>query len=324
MSDIDDIVGPQTMRGMIGQLGPRQKLQTMASGARDRGESTIRATALIGPGGTGKTLLARMLAALLDTQLVETMGGAVNTVDDLRAWLMKLPEFAVAFIDEFHNVPPNVREKVLYSAISDGVLYVKAKGEGTGVIELPPFSLVVATTNVKFSPSMARRFTRIDLDYYTDPELAEIITRKAKSDGLVIDRDAAAYLAVRSQGVAGVAEQLLADAYDELRGSKTITLAHVTAAMELSRIDQLGLGVQERKILDAVADEAGEPIGLDSIEAVTGMRDVDDMVDFLTRIGLLRLAPGKRGRVATVKAYEAYRANRPVPPAVRGLERGSR
>ncbi len=317
-----DVIGPRTMQGMIGQLGPREKLQTMANGARDRGESSIRATALIGPGGTGKTMLARMAAALLDAPLAETMGGAVNTVDDMRDWLINLPEFAIAFIDEYHNVPPNVREKVVYSAISDRVIYVKAKGKGPGKIDLGPFSLIVATTNMKFSPSMARRFTRIDLDYYTDAELAEIITRKATSDGFTIERETAHYLAVRAQGVAGVAEQLLADAYDELRGAKVITTAHVTTAMRKSRIDDLGLGVQERKVLETVAREAGAPIGIDSIEAVTGLRDIDDVVDYLTRIDLIRLATGKRGRVATAKAYEHLR--QPLPPMVRGMERGSR
>lgn len=301
---------------MIGQLGPRDKLLTMANGARDRGESTIRATALIGPGGTGKTMLARMVSALLDAPLVETMGGTVNTVKDMTDFLTNLPDDAVAFCDEFHNVPPNVREKILYSAISDRVIYVKARGKGPGKIDLVPFTFIVATTNAKFSPSMARRFTRIDLDYYTAAELTEIITRKATSDGFTIGRDAASYLAVRSQGVAGVAEQLLADAYDELHGAKVITIEHATTAMHRSRIDDLGLGVQERKILEAIAREAGEPIGIDSIEAITGMRDIDDMIDFLTRIGLIRLAAGKRGRVATVKAYEHLR--QAVPPMVRG------
>jgi Holliday junction DNA helicase RuvB len=307
---------------MIGQIQARKKLAKMAASAKGRG-LPMRHTALLGPGGVGKTKLARMVADLMDAPFIERTASAVRTMPDMIDFLTQSVESgAVVFFDEFHRVAPMTCDQILYPALSDRVVYVKANDDdgSPAKVTLPPFTLIVATTHAKFDPSMARRFKRVVLDYYTPEQLTEIIIHAAKGQSPFpydIERDAARCLAERSQGVPGVAEQLLADAIDEASGD-VITVDNVLDAMDLSEIDALGLGAEERKILEAVAREMGQPIGLDSIKAITGMREVDEQVAFLTRVGLIRLAKGKQGRVATAAAYRHLQKT--VPPMVAGAE----
>jgi Holliday junction DNA helicase RuvB len=285
----------------------------------------MRHTALIGPGGTGKTKLARMVAELMDAPFREVTAGSVRSMPDMTAALRRIEPDMIFFVDEWHRVAPMTLDQVIYPALSDRVIYVATDGEPQRVV-LPPFTLIAATTHARFDPSMARRFKTIVLDYYSVAELTEIIIRAARGlepDPFTISPDAALYLAQRSQGVAGVAQQLLADAVDETSGEDVITLAHTVKAMERSEVDALGLGKQERKILEAVAEECGRPIGIESIKAITGEREIDEQVAFLTRMRLMRLAKGRQGRVATVAAY-AHLGWDHVPPMVRGMENDQR
>ena len=313
------IVSPASMQNMIGQDMARRKLITMCESARGRGEA-LRHTILVGPGGVGKTALARLVAACMDAPFVETMAGAVDTKKTMTEFLLSLDPYSVVFIDEFHGVKSSVRAQVLYCAMSDRYVMGKSRNGYPAKILLRPFTLVAATTEGKLDPSMARRFTRINLRYYSVDELARIITWCAEGKGFEIEAGAAWYLAVRSQGVAGIGQEWLASAIDETRGASTITLAHAVAAMEVAEVDDLGLGTAERAILIAIAHEGGHPIGLSSVASLLGMRSVTEEVAFLERMNLVRLNHAPRGRVATSAAY--VHLGEKVPPIVRGRESG--
>jgi holliday junction DNA helicase RuvB len=319
-------INPKRIRDMIGQDAALAEVRIMCEAARGRGKAP-RHTALIGPGGCGKTAIARTFADLLDTNFIEVMAGAVKSKKDMTEWILGLEPYSVAFIDEFHDVGIPTREQVLYPVMTSRYLMVDTK-EGVKRRNLPPFTLVAATTEGKFSPSMARRFKCIALDYYSVEDLTKIITWTAAKGGegeegneFTIEPEAAAYLAQRSLGVAGIAEQRLQDAVDQAacEESNVITLTHAVRAMHIARIDDVGLGLRERKILIAVAREGGRPIGLESIAGLTGFRNIDEEVATLTRLDLLRLNAGQRGRVATMKAYtDVLKAD--VPPMVLGRE----
>jgi holliday junction DNA helicase RuvB len=325
-------MGPKRIRDMIGQDHALKEVQTACEAARGRGRA-LRHTALVGPGGCGKTALARTIAELMDAPFDEVMAGAVKSKKAMTEWLLSLKPYTVAFCDEFHDVSISTREQVLYSAMSSGFIVLDTK-EGTQRRNLPPFTLVAATTEGKFSPSMARRFKCIALDYYSIADLTKIIAWSAQGevfaegiDGLSedvnfqIEPEAALYLAQRSLGVAGIAQQRLEDAIDQAvgEGSNVITMAHVMEAMQVARIDDMGLNIRERKILIAVAREGGRPIGLESIANRTGFRDIDEEIATLTRLDLVRLNDGQRGRVATVKAYTDA-LHQDIPPMVLGRE----
>lgn len=311
------------LRGMVGQRKALEEVTTICNSARGRG-APLRHLAFVGPGGCGKTELARRIAEIMDAPFDETMAGAVKSKKDMTEWILGFKPYTIAFCDEVQDVNGSTWEQVLYPALGRNPFVMVTSKEGTERRSLPPFTLIVATTEGGFNPSRARRFKTIALGYYSVDELAEIITLTIKSEdyeGFQIQPDAARYLAVRSLGVAGTAQQRLADALDHAvrDDSQVITLTHAVAAMAMAGVDDMGLGQRERTVLIAVAREGGRPIGLDSIAGLTGFRDISEEVAVLTRLDLLRLNSGQRGRVATIKAYEEV-LHVDAPPMVLGRE----
>jgi Holliday junction DNA helicase RuvB len=311
------------LRGMVGQRKALEEITTICESARGRG-LPVRHLAFVGPGGCGKTELANRIADIMDAPFDETMAGAVKSKDAMTDWILGFKPHTIAFCDEVQDVSVSTREQILYPALGRRPFIMVKSKEGMERRNLPPFTLIVATTEGGFNPSMARRFKTISLGYFTVDELTEIITLTVKSDdyeGFQIQPDAARYLAVRSLGVAGTAQQRLADALDHAvrDDSQVITLAHAVKAMDMAGIDDMGLGQRERTVLIAVAREGGRPIGLESIAGLTGFRDIAEEVATLTRLDLLRLNAGQRGRVATVKAYEQA-LGMDAPPMVLGRE----
>lgn len=304
--------------GIVGNRRVCEQLGDLADAARARGRTTTDHIALIGAGGLGKTYVAEEFAARLGVPFRRTNSATVKTIPLMKKAFRKLEANCVWLLDEFHLINDVTREGLLYDVMSgddstDG-------DDGAEPIKVPPFTLIAATTEGGFTPSMADRFgVKCALGYYSVAELTTIITGRAEHDLFLIDPDAAHMLAVRSQGVPRVAGNRLARATDQAvkaRSREKITMAHATAAMDLEEIDALGLGTRDRIVLTVIASEAGEPIGVKSIKAVCGFNNVDQEMSILKRLGLIAKAPGTRGSWATRAAYELL--DWTVPPTCPG------
>jgi len=73
---------------------------------------------LYGPPGLGKTTLANIIAAEMQTPIKTVSGPALEKSADLAAILTNLSEAEVLFIDEIHRPSPAI-EEMLYSAMED-------------------------------------------------------------------------------------------------------------------------------------------------------------------------------------------------------------
>jgi Holliday junction DNA helicase RuvB len=246
------------------------------------------------------------------------VGAGLKAPKDLVPYLTNLTENSVLFIDEIHRVPRSV-EEYLYTSMEDfRIDIVLGEGVNARTLNMPlkRFTLIGATTRAgMLSGPLRDRFQiREHLSFYAEEELYEIVTRNAMKLTVPIDESAAREVAHRSRGTPRIANNLLRwiRDYAESKADGRITLEVALAALKMIEIDELGLGVQERRYLQTLIRVfGGGPAG---IEAIAHTMNVavdtlsDDVEPFLLRSELVIRSP--RGRMVTGKTY----AHLELPP----------
>jgi Holliday junction DNA helicase RuvB len=298
------------MADYIGQASVKAQLGLSIEAARARSEA-LDHVLVFGPPGLGKTTLAQIIAAELGVNLRQTSGPVIERPGDLAAILTNLQPRDVLFVDEIHRLSPVV-EEVLYPAMEDYQLDIMI-GEGPAArsikLNLPPFTLVGATTRAGLLTSPLRdRFGIVQrLDFYSDGELAQIVTRSAGILGVSTSAQGALRIAQRSRGTARIANRLLRRVrdYAQVRASGVIDEAVADAALDLLDVDPQGMDALDRRLLATVIEKFdGGPVGIESLAAAIGEErgTLEDVVEpFLIQRGLLMRTA--RGRVATRNAY---------------------
>ena len=309
--NLDQTLRPNTWEEYIGQTKTKENLRILLTAARERGHAAEHVL-LYGPPGLGKTTLANLIAKTLGTNMKTTSGPAIERVGDLAAILTNLTPGDVLFIDEIHRLSKSI-EEVLYPAMESGVLDIiigKGPSARTVQLELPPFTLVVATTRISLlSAPLRSRFSggTFRLEFYSDTELARILARSASLLGVATSEGILANIATRCRATPRTANYLLKRCRDmaQLENSD-LTSDIVGRTFALLEIDPLGLNAPDRAVLNAIIHKFnGGPVGLNTIAAATGEEQstIEDVIEpYLIRQGLLERTP--RGRVASAEAYK--------------------
>ena len=302
---------PRYLRDYIGQEKTKANLKVYIDAARMRGDS-LDHVLVYGPPGLGKTTLAGIIANEMGTQLRVTSGPAIEKPGEMAALLNNLQAGDILFVDEIHRLNRQV-EEVLYPAMEDYAIDIMI-GKGPSArsirLDLPKFTLVGATTRPGMLTAPLRdRFGVVGhLEYYSNEELQEIITRSAEKLQVKIDSKGAAELARRSRGTPRLANRLLKRVRDfaQVRYDGVITDKVAADALDLLDVDQFGLEQLDRHILETVIVKfGGGPVGLETLAASIGedAGTIEDVYEpYLLKNGFLNRTP--RGRVATVRAYE--------------------
>ena len=304
---------PKTLDDYIGQDRVRENLQVSIAAARQRSEA-LDHVLLYGPPGLGKTTLAYVIGNEMGVSVRSTSGPVLEKPGDLAAILTSLGEREVLFIDEIHRMSP-VIEEILYPAMEDFELdIVIGQGPSARSVKVPvqPFTLIGATTRAGLitAPLRGRFGITHRLDFYTNVDLFEIVTRSARILGVEIDEDAAHELARRSRGTPRIANRLLRRVRDfaQVRSTGRVTSAVSDDALKLLEVDQHGLDEADRRLLRTIIEKFdGGPVGLSSLAAAIGEEKdaIEDIYEpYLIQIGFLDRTP--RGRVATARAYEYF------------------
>jgi holliday junction DNA helicase RuvB len=323
--DQEAALRPRTLDELIGQDRVREQLSLVLQAARGRGRAPDHVL-LSGPPGLGKTTMAMIIAAEMSAPLRITSGPAIQHAGDLAAILSGLGEGDVLFLDEIHRMS-RPAEEMLYMAMEDfRVDVVVGKGPGATAIplEIPPFTLVGATTRAGLLPSPLRdRFGfTAHLDFYEPAELESIVHRSARLLDVQVSAAGAAEIAGRSRGTPRIANRLLRRVrdYAQVRADGDVDVDIARRALDLYEVDAFGLDRLDRGVLDALCRRfVGGPVGLGTLAVAVGeeRETVEEVAEpFLVRSGFLARTP--RGRVATPAAWEHLGLQPPADAAFGG------
>ena len=308
---LDQTLRPDNFNDYIGQENIKDNLRILLSAAAERRHPPEHLL-FYGPPGLGKTTLAHLIAKEANASLKVTAGPAIEKVGDLASILTNLSPGDVLFIDEIHRLSKAI-EEVLYPAMESGSLNIiigKGPSARTIQLELPPFTLIAATTKIGgVSSPLRSRFSGgvFKLEFYTHKEIEKIINRSEKFLETICGAAAAEELARRSRYTPRTANYLLKRCRDFAQVKKEkLEIETVKGALDLLGIDEMGLNQSDRMILKAIAEKfSGGPVGLGTLAASLG--DETGTIEeynepYLMQIGFLERTP--RGRLVTPKGYQ--------------------
>jgi Holliday junction DNA helicase RuvB len=247
----------------------------------------------------------------MKTNLIKTTATSLKRVIDLFSLVVTLDEGDILFIDEIHRLDKRV-EEAFYSVMEDfQINIIRGSGRNIKAVSIPvnKFSLVGATTKAGLlSKPLRDRFGLVfSLNFYSPQELIKIVLNAAAFLEVEINEKEALEIAIRSRGTPRIAINLIKRArdYASVYKSGKIDSSTIQNTFESLRIDELGLGEEDRKLLLLLKSKNGTPLGLTTIQAILNedKTTIEEMIEpYLLSLGFIEKTP--KGRILTSKGFK--------------------
>lgn len=308
---LDKTLRPNKFEEYFGQEKIKKNLKILLQAAKQRSEA-IEHVLLYGGSGLGKTTLAHIIANELNSNIKITSGPAIEKIGDLASILTNLEKGDILFIDEAHRLNKLI-EEYLYPAMEEfklDIIIGKGPSAKSIQLELPPFTLIAATTRISLlsSPLRNRFGATYHLDFYEVEDIENILKRSSKILNIEAEEEGIKEIAKRARRTPRVANRLLKRVRDfaQVHGNGKISKKNAEEALAMLEIDDLGLEPVDRLIIQTIIEKFnGGPVGVETLAAATS-EERDTICDiyepYLMQVGFLARTP--QGRVATNAAYK--------------------
>ena len=246
---------PSSVSHLIGNRGVTSQVK-VALDAAFADNHRYAHSLMIGPPGLGKSTLASVIAQEMAVPFHEVLGQNLRSPGDLNSLLLQAEDKAIIHIDEVHEASTTI-QTALYMAMDKRQIMVRG---GSTITALPinDFTLLLSTTEEHdiLQPLRDRMRLTLRFDFYSELELFQVVSTRAKGLGWDIDDVIPSLIASRGRGTPRIALKLLQAARRCCRaaGESLITVAHLRKACELESIDSHGLGFIEQKYLNLLVD----------------------------------------------------------------------
>jgi len=311
---------PDAWSEYIGQEQIKKNLGVFIQASKKRDEA-LDHVLFFGPPGLGKTTLALIIANEMNANIKVTAAPMIEKSGDLAAILTNLEEGDILFIDEIHRLSPAV-EEILYSSMEDyriDIIIGSGPAAQTVKIDLPRFTLVGATTRAGMlsNPLRDRFGMNFRMQFYSNEELAKIITQASLKLEKEIDKKAALEVAKRSRGTPRIALRLLRRVRDfaDVANEDEILHSRTKYALDELGINSHGFDEMDLRLLNLLATSNGRAMGLSTIAAALSEDEgtVEDVLEpYLIANGYLERTA--KGRKATSNTYDILNI---TPPEVK-------
>lgn len=306
-------IRPKFFNDYIGQSALKSTLKISIEAAKKR-ELPLDHILFYGPPGLGKTTLASVIAAEMESNIKITSAPSLERPRDIIGILMSLKAGDVLFIDEIHRLN-KISEEILYPAMEDFYIDIttgKSQSLKSMRIPIPKFTLIGATTKAgSLSSPLRDRFGIIHrLDFYTEEELTSVIKRTAAILGIEIEEQGAQAIAKRSRGTPRIANRLVKRVRDYaiVKSNGLIDAKTADNALDILQIDKYGLDNTDRSLLNIIAQKYnGGPVGIETLATALGedAKTIEDVYEpYLVQKGFIQRTP--RGRKLTAYACNCF------------------
>ncbi len=306
-------IRPKCFNDYIGQSGLKSTLKISIEASKKR-ELPLDHILFYGPPGLGKTTLASVIAAEMNSNIKITSAPSLERPRDIIGLLMTLKAGDILFIDEIHRLN-KISEEILYPAMEDFYLDMttgKSQTLKSIRIPIPKFTLIGATTKAgSLSGPLRDRFGIIHrLEFYTDEELTKVIKRTAGILNIEINEEGAKSIAKRSRGTPRIANRLVKRVRDYaiVEADGLIDSKTAEKALDILQIDKFGLDNTDRSLLNIIAEKYnGGPVGIETLATALGedVKTIEDVYEpYLVQKGFIQRTP--RGRRLTPYACKCF------------------